>query len=249
MLGAAPAANIAAMRAGVSTLVGGLWERALDLLFPPRCVGCRSFGSFLCQRCLAAAPRALPPRCPVCWLPQSTSDEPCRRCREGRYHFQGARSPFVYQGALREAVHALKYGGLSALAPLMARPMADCLREWGPPVEAIVPVPLAGRRRRLRGYNQAEALARGVARLVGLPLVSDALRRPRPAPPQVGSADEAARWAGVAGAFLPGPRPPRGGVLLIDDVMTTGATLDACARALRQAGAGPVFALTFARED
>lgn len=237
------------MRAGVVSLAGALWERALDLLFPPRCVGCGAYGSFLCPRCLAAAPRAEPPRCPLCWLPGAPADGPCRRCRERPLRLEGARAAFVYQGAVREAVHALKYRGLSALATAMARPMAEVLRAWAPPVEAVVPVPLAGGRRRLRGYNQSEALARAVGKLAGLLVEPRALRRARPSPPQARSADEAARWENVRGAYAPGPRPVQGGVLLIDDVMTTGATLDACARALREAGAGPVFALTFARED
>lgn len=236
------------MPEGALAFVGGLWERGLDLLFPPRCVACGAFGSFLCAACLSATPRAEPPRCPVCWMP-SREEGPCRRCRRQPFAFVAARSTFVYQGAAREAVQALKYRGLSTLAGAMAPPMAESLREWGPPVAAIVPVPLAGRRRRLRGYNQSQLLAREVSRLSGLPLAPRALVRRRSTPPQAGSADEAARRWNVAGAFAPGPEAVEGGILLIDDVLTSGATLDACARALREASGGPVFALTFARED
>lgn len=236
------------MNVSTSALIGGLWERALDLVFPPRCVACGAFGSFLCAACLSATLRAEPPRCPDCWMP-SPEGGPCGRCRRQSLAFVAARSTFVYQGAAREAVQALKYRGLSALAGAMARPMAESLREWGPPVRAIVPVPLAGRRRRLRGYNQSQLLGREVSRLTGLPLAPRALVRRRSTPPQAGSADEAARRENVAGAFAPGPAAVEGGVLLVDDVLTSGATLDACARVLLEAGAGPVFALTFARED
>ncbi|MBI2912367.1 MAG: ComF family protein [Chloroflexi bacterium] len=248
--------TISSVRRQGRPFLSSVWERALDLVFPPRCVSCGAFGSFLCESCLAAAPRADPPRCPVCWMPVlSRAEGPgaaagsCARCRRQPPAFVAARSAFVYDGAAREAVHALKYRGLSALAAAMAGPMAECLRPWNPLVEAIVPVPLAGRRRRLRGYNQSELLAREVSRPVGLPLAVRALVRRRAAPPQARAADETARRQNVAGAFAPGPEVPKGGVLLIDDVLTSGATLDACARALLDGGAGRVFALTFARED
>lgn len=237
------------MRRAVLGRPPGLWERMLDLVFPPRCVACGGFGSFLCEPCLAATPRPMPPRCPLCWMPSQGAHGPCRRCRERVPHFQGARSAFLYQAAAREAVHALKYGGVSALALTMAGPMAECLEEWGPPVSAVVPVPLVGSRRRLRGYNQAEMLARALARLAGLPVVPRALVRCKASAPQARSPDEATRRANVEGAFAAGSRAVRGGILLVDDVMTSGATLDACARALVEAGMGPVFALTFARED
>ncbi len=226
-----------------------LWEGALDLVFPPRCVGCGAFGSFLCQSCLSAMPGADPPRCPLCWMPSERPDARCQRCHDRSFRFQAARSAFVYQGAAREAVHALKYRGLSALAEAMAPPMAQRLGEWDPPVGAIVPVPLTGRRRRLRGYNQSQLLGRELSRLTGLPLATRALTRRRSSPPQARVADEAGRRQNVAAAFAPGPAALRGGVLLVDDVLTSGATLDACAAALAAAGAGPVCALTFARED
>ena len=89
-------------------------RRTLDLVFPPRCVGCRSFGSFLCAHCLATMPRAQPPRCPVCWMPGDGTV--CERCSDQPFAFEEARCPFVYDGAAREAVHALKYHGVSAVA-------------------------------------------------------------------------------------------------------------------------------------
>jgi ComF family protein len=236
------------MRAGVSSLLSVAWRRTLDLLFPPRCVGCRSFGSFLCPRCLATMPRARPPRCPVCWMPGAGGV--CRRCHADPFAFEAARCPFVYDGAAREAVHALKYQGVSAVADVMARTMAECLEEWAPPAAALVPVPLTGARQRSRGYNQSETLARELSRLSGLPVATGVLIRRRSAPPQARAADEAARRANVADAFAVRQRGPVAGpLLLVDDVMTSGATLDACARALRRAAHGPVYALTFSRED
>ncbi len=237
------------MRAGASSLIGVIWERALDVVFPRRCLGCGAVGIFLCANCLAIAPRAAPPRCPTCWMPGHLPDAPCRRCRERPPHFEAARCPFVFEGTAREAVNTLKYRGLSALAEGMAAPMTQCLEEWRPPVKAVVPVPLVGQRRRLRGYNQSELLAREISRLTGLPLAGRLLVRRRSTTPQARSASEEARRRNVAEAFALGPAPVAGGLLLVDDVLTSGATLDACARVLRAGGAGPVFALTFARED
>ncbi len=206
--------------------------------------------------------KAEPPRCPVCWMPVlrvvegpvlsavggPQAADVCARCHHSRPAFQAARAAFVYEGAARQAVHALKYDGVSALAGEMALSMAELLLQWNPPVSAIVPVPLAGGRRRMRGYNQSELLAREISRLTGLPLARRALIRRRSTPPQARQPDEETRRRNVANAFQPG-RPVAAGVLLVDDVITTGATLDACGRVLRDSGAAPVFVLTFARED
>jgi ComF family protein len=129
----------------------------------------------------------------------------------------------------------------------MATFMADVLAEWQPPIDCIVPVPLSGRRRRERGYNQSELLAAELARLTGIPLERRALAR-RHTPPQARATGDV-RYLNVADVFRRGKRVSQGPVLLIDDVITTGATLDAAARVLISEGAGPVFALTFARED
>jgi competence protein ComFC len=144
----------------------------------------------------------------------------------------------------------LKYRGVSALARTMATAMAEFRAAWSPPADVIVPVPLFGMRRRIRGYNQSELLAREIGRLSGLPVATKALVRRRATPPQVRQPDEESRRSNLDGAFGPGRRAIEGvAVLLVDDVMTTGATLDACARVLLDGGSGPVFALTFARED
>ena len=221
----------------------------LDVLFPPRCVACGRHGAFLCRGCREAMPRALPPRCPLCWQP-GRRGETCNRCAQAPPAFAGARSLYLFQGPVREAVHALKYNHLSALARPMGELMAAHVQEEELPVDMVVPVPLFGRRQRVRGYNQSGLLARELARLDGLSLAERGLNRRRDTPPQARSLDAEARRRNVAGAFAAEGRRVEGRrVLLIDDVMTTGATLDACAQALRQGGAVSVWALTFARED
>jgi ComF family protein len=224
-----------------------IWDRALDLVFPPRCVSCNAFGAFICGACRTTMLPAEGPRCFTCWMPIDLRAS-CRRCDAHNLALSGVRSAFVYDAAARDAVLALKFRGLSAVAPQMASSMAAQLVDWAPPVTSIVPVPLTGRRRRLRGFNQSELLAKEVARLTGIPLNVRALVRRHHTAAQARSSGDA-RWQNVAGAFNAGKRVPAGSVLLIDDVITTGATLNACARVLLREGAGPVFALTFARED
>lgn len=152
-----------------------------------------------------------------------------------------------YAGPLREALQAFKFAGRRSLARPLARLLVECCPE-GPEtgVVAIVPVPLAPRRQAERGYNQAALLAEGVGAAWRVPLRSRWLRRTRATRPQsdLGAAE---RRANVAGAFVAAPQVAGRSVLLIDDVVTTGATLAACAAALRAAGARVVGALAVAR--
>ncbi len=235
-----------------------LLSRALDVVFPPRCVDCGAFDAFICDSCLSSTKRANGPRCPRCWKlghaanhcsaggPGSQPDSGEARRAPA---FEALRSTFVYDSPAGAAVRILKFHGVSAIAPTMAVLMNETLAEWSPPIDFIVPVPLGSVRKRTRGYNQSELLAREIARHAGLPIEPNALRRARATQPQTEQPDAAARWRNVAGAFATGKRPVSGRVLLIDDVTTTGATLDACARTLLNSGATQVYALTFARED
>lgn len=223
---------------------------ALDLLFPPRCAVCGMHGAALCDECADALPRAEPPRCSRCWSPQR-SGWGCHRCQEQRLALEGLRSLYVFRQGARELVHALKYSHHSALASPLGELMARYLQDARLPVEVLVPVPLHTHRQRVRGYNQSALLAQEVSRRLGLPLATSALVRRRDTPPQARAVEANARRRNVAGAFqgMSGAVAGRR-VLLVDDVTTTGATLDACARALlAEGGASGVWALTFARED
>ena len=126
------------MRVDVSSLLSVAWRRTLDMVFPPRCVGCGEQGAFLCRACVEAMPRALPPRCPLCWQPERRG-EMCRRCAQARPAFEGTRTLYLFEGPVREAVHALKYNHLSALARPMGEMMAAYLEEEVLPVELVVP--------------------------------------------------------------------------------------------------------------
>jgi len=221
---------------------------ALDLVFPPRCLGCGASGSFLCGTCVATLDRALPPRCERCWRPGMSGT--CIACQVAPPPFDGLQVAYIYRGIARELVQALKYRGMTALAAPMAALCAQALREAAFDADMIVPVPLAGLRKRTRGYNQAELLARPLGRELSLPVTTRALERKRRAPAQARSAAAEERQRNVAGAFrAPAEAVAGRSVLLIDDVTTTGATMTACATALREAGASRVWAFAFCRED
>jgi len=221
---------------------------ALDLLFPRWCVGCGREGDFICPSCLKSLPRVTPPLCPRCGLPQS-SDTLCASCLGWQAEIDGIRAPFRFDGVIRQAVHELKYRNLRALAGQLAQLISDYLLDNPVPGEVLVPVPLHPRRLRERGYNQSLLLAKELAKLAGLPVADDCLVRERHTSPQARTATVGERRGNVAGAFACRDRRLEGKpVILIDDVSTSGATLDACARALKQAGAASVWGLVLARE-
>ena len=233
----------------VSSTWGRIGRAALDLVFPPRCAVCGGGGSFLCERCTEALPRALPPRCPLCWQLLRPSAA-CQDCGGHHPAFAGVRAPYAFGGPARDVVHALKYKHFRALAEPMALLMARCMEGESIPAETLVPVPLHPLRRRVRGYDQSALLARDLGKLTGLPVTETALVRRRATPPLARGLGAAERHQNVEGAFaVRGDEVGGRRVLLIDDVTTTGATLDACARTLREAGAASVWGLTFARED
>lgn len=221
---------------------------ALDLLYPPRCVLCEHLGEWVCGSCLAGLPRAEGQRCLVCWSLLAVPS--CRLCEEAPLAFSALRSVFRYEGDVRRLVHAFKFGGQSVLGRPLARLVVGAWGGWGLDADVVVPVPLTRARGRLRGYNQALLLAREVARGLDIEL-AEALRRTGRAAPQATSASAEERHRNVAGAFsVPDAAAVAGRrILLVDDVATTGATLNACAEALRAAGAADVLAVTLARED
>lgn len=228
-------------------LLSDLQRVLLDLLFPPRCVFCGRVGRWFCASCQAQVQPLRPPLCAHCSLPISAGNL-CERCQREASSLVGIRAAACYAGPLRAAILRLKFHGWQALA----EPLGEYLwQAWqaGPlPVEALVPVPADGARLRERGYNQSALLARSLARRIGKPVWEKALVRTRPTARQV-ELTLAERWQNVAGAF--GCRQEAlvqgRAILLVDDVCTTGATLEACGAALRAAGAQAVWGLVLAR--
>lgn len=223
-------------------------EAWLDVLFPPRCAGCGALGEILCSRCVAQFRPITAPYCQRCGQPLS-SGRLCGPCARGRFtHLDVARAAAVYAPPLRRIIHAFKYWGHTRLAHPLAEYMAGRVRQDALHVDVIIPVPLHPRRKRQRGYNQAELLARRLGRAFRLPVQAEVLERVRPTLPQV-TLSLRERMENVKGAFrcVDRARVAEKRVLLIDDVMTTGSTLEACAAALKEAGARRVWGYTLAR--
>jgi ComF family protein len=174
----------------------------------------------------------------------------CHICRSGVYAFDMARSFGAYTPKMSRAILLLKYGNVTPLGPWFARILAELIPKQSDDfaADAVVPVPLDQGRFRERGYNQAELIAKPLARLLGIPFRAYLLVRTRPRPNHL-RLTRRERWETVRGAYAPCERAPvdKLRVLLVDDVFTTGATLDACSRALKGAGASRVVGLTIAR--
>ena len=221
---------------------------ALDLLFPQYCIGCGREGSLICAACYQSLPRITPPLCPGCGRPQN-SEILCPGCTSRPAAIDGIRSPFRFEGAVRQAIHKLKYQNLRALAVPLAKLLQEYLASTSMPVDVLVPVPLHKKRLRERGYNQSGLLAQELGKFSNLPVVDDCLIRQRHTPPQVRTSTAEERWHNIATAFVCRDSRLRSKqVLLIDDVSTSGATLDACAAALKASGAISVWGLVIARE-
>jgi ComF family protein len=224
----------------------GLFTPLLDWLLPPRCGGCARLGGWLCERCSRRIRRLDEPLCPRCGRELPFAGASCS-CRTRLKHLARLRSAAAYEGPMPPAVHRLKYRGWRALAPPLARLLVARLVVDGVPAAQVVAVPLHAARQRRRGYNQAELLAGEVRQALRLPQPPGRLVRVRDTRPQVGL-DRLRRHANVQDAFRWQGSPHAGApVLLIDDVVTTGATLEACAAALASAGFGRVSGITLAR--
>jgi len=236
------------MMANVLPQVAKLKGAALDLLFPQWCVGCGKEGGFICGSCCYTLKRINPPVCPVCGRPQPDGML-CSSCVNWQSHIDGIRSPFIFDGVMRQAIYQLKYHNLRALAAPLAELLRDYLIVNPIPAEVLVPVPLHRKRLRERGYNQSSLLARELGKLAKLPVMDDCLIRQRHTVPQARTANVAERQDNIANAFAcRDHRLQDKRVLLIDDVATSGATLDACATTLKAAGATSVWGLAMARE-
>lgn len=203
-------------------------------------------GAWLCDRCRARIRRLDEPLCRRCGVELDSARNECG-CRARLRSLTRLRSAVAYEGPVENAVHRFKYEGWRRLAGPLALFLAERLAIEGVAARWVVSVPLHPARLRERGYNQAELLAAALRRRMGLSAPDGELVRTRPTPPQVGR-DRLRRFENVQGAFAwRGPGLEGKSILLVDDVATTGATLDACASALRGAGSGPVTGASVAR--
>ena len=232
-----------------------------SILIPAPCRLCEALLTHssripICESCLAGFQRVPAKICVTCGIPlEDMASVPgeelrCAACRLGTYSFNCARSFALYEKQVIRAILLLKFNRIEPLAVWFAKRLAEIVAQNPEALAAdvIVPVPLHRDREKERGYNQAELLSKPLAKLLGLPHRGVLLVRTRPRPDKhILTLRE--RWSAVRGAFAtrPGSQVDNLRVLLLDDVMTTGATLDACSKALREAGAKSVVALTVAR--
>jgi ComF family protein len=172
----------------------------------------------------------------------------CLACERMPLKIDGIRAVGYLEGPLRTAIHRFKYSNVRGLAELLGRLAVESLLRYDLPVDTIVPVPLHQSRLAERGYNQASLLATEIGSALGLPVVDDVLIRVKSTTPQVGLTARRRR-ENVRGAFSCASTSLRAhSILLVDDVCTTGATLEACSTALREAASGPVWGFVLARE-
>ena len=255
------ALSISFPKLSASALLLGAADALASVFFPAPCSICeklllRANRVPICEECLASFTPIPKRACEVCGQPiesfytEAEAGLRCPNCAPPRYAFRRARSLAIYEDALVSAVLILKYRQMEPLGKWFGRRLAELVQSQGAAYESdvVVPVPLHRDRLRERGFNQAALLAAPLAKTLKLPCKPTLLMRTRERPQKrVLSIEE--RWEAVRGAFAtrPGSQVDKQRVLLVDDVLTTGATLDACARALLDSGAKSVVAVTIAR--
>jgi ComF family protein len=212
----------------IASIVRQLTNTVLDLVFPPQCIGCkRHVGSLLCADCQASL---------ISSVPVNEADSP----------LQERRATAEYGGSLQQAIHAFKYSGKRGFATVLAVRLAATYAESGWTPTLITAVPLHANRKRSRGFNQAALLAQELSTIIKIPFRAEIIERVKDTRPQVGLGKQD-RQQNMESAFKAVPSISVGQqIVIVDDVYTTGATIRACASALREAGASKVWALTVA---
>lgn len=228
----------------------------LDFVYPLTCLLCGvkvpPDAGELCAGCLETFPNNTPPFCPFCGQGRLLEPDPacCPSCQGRPFLFDQAWSAMLYEGPVRDCLHHFKYRERYLLSKPLTERLVRFAQRFLPlrGFDAIVPVPLSRRRENERGFNQSFLLSRGLSRALDLPLLRHSLVRWRQTPSQISLSREG-RLKNVAGAFRVKQLPPlqEKRLLLVDDVFTTGATVNACAAVLKEAGAASVSVLTLAR--
>jgi len=240
-------------------MFGGLLKGIKDLIYPNCCPACKSRISggkkehLICGRCREDIEKNLPPFCSSCGRHldyTGAGKNICRECLNAKFHFDRAFSPCAYKGTVKKLIHEFKYNGKDYLGEPLAGLMNEFIRDYRLPIEYmdfIVPIPLYKSRLREREFNQAGVLSEHIAGEFGKKVLTDILLRTRRTKSQTELSPEERRL-NVEGSFgVKDAAPVKGAnILLVDDVLTTGATLDEASRVLKQNGAGIIVAMTLA---
>lgn len=246
------------MSSGLQQSVVGWHRRArrfsnelINLILPPTCGNCGLVGDLLCTECKAKIVWLEEPICKLCGRPQEIAVNRCFNCRQERPLLRQIRAATLYTDPVRRVIQRMKYEGYFALAEPLAELMFRSWPQWQQTVDLVIPIPLHNERQRERGYNQSELLVRALEGRLGWESESKALSRVRRTQPQVGLSPSERR-ANVQGAFeADGTVVTNKRILLVDDVCTTGSTLQAAADVLINSGAVAVsaFCLSIAVGD
>jgi len=220
----------------------------LDLIFPPRCAGCDQWGERYCASCQEQTKFISSPICQICGEPISGGERTtCRRCRTSNTFYSAIRSWAYFEGPLQKAIHKLKYRRDLGLSEILAQPMIQLLAEQKWKIDLITAIPLDEIKQRERGFNQSLYLARSIAWSNRVRIKPSAIRRVKITRSQVGLSLEE-RKKNVADVFSAEQELVYGkSILVVDDVVTTGSTINSCAAALSKAGAIHIYGLTLAR--
>lgn len=231
----------------IATHAWGLYRYVLDIFVPPCCVVCNQVETWLCDDCLQEIPLFDAPICPQCGRPEP-GNQTCRVCKDAPLRVNPIRSAFLFEGHIRSVVHALKYRGAKNIARTLRGRMVEAWHNYAMESDVIIPVPLHPSRELKRGYNQATVIARALGHAIHLPVAEQALVRNRNTASQT-KLNRQERQENVGGAFTctESDKFADKRITLVDDVATTGATLDACAAILLDNGARSVNAFTLAR--
>lgn len=235
----------------------GVYQPLLDILLPPRCLGCDALvgrQGGLCSPCWSNLTRVTAPLCRCCGLPFAyaigTDDYECGACIASPPLYDIARTACVYDDHSKQLVHRFKYRKHTVLASLLSEWTGQAGEKWITDADLICAVPLHWRRMAQRGYNQSAIMAQRIAEKYSRPYRPQLIKRLRYTPPQA-SLSRNERQKNVQGLFRIDPRFSEqingARVVLVDDVITTGATIEACCKALKKAGVAHITVLAFAR--
>ena len=222
----------------------------IDMVFPKKCINCGEKGGYLCEDCLSLI-EINPDYYCLCSRPQKLSMAGrCSSCKD-RYLDGIMSATSLEQRIVREMIHKLKYGYIKELSLPCALLILTHLQSVGKDISRhiLVPVPLSGKKKRRRGFNQSEEIGKAIAEATSLPLLSDVLIKIKDSKAQVGL-DREQRIENIRNCFAVGNKEKieRKKIILLDDVYTTGSTMNECARILKESGAEEVVGLTVARE-
>ena len=240
--------NITTIGQKKTSLPNSIW-RLVDLVYPPLCCCCGKLGYEICPTCFSEI--SLLPITQICQRCGDTifEPDPCDLCKSDPPSFDQQRSWGYYTGNLQRVIQMIKYNRAIGLVEYLQASLIHYIQVWGITFDLIIPVPLGKKRQKKRGFNQSEQIAKPIASRLGIPFSVDAIKRIRETPSQVGLTIKE-RQENVRGAFDAFQEVcAEKDILLVDDISTTGATLNACSKALKAAGAAHVFCFTVAKTN